>query len=588
MYKPLEICHEVFLISSYCTGYYTRQWNICTHVGIERKKIYTGHSQHTLRKGTTVHAETESGPHWFRPREEAQKSTPASVRALRYIACRAAGMQSVAHLVLAGFAEFTERGLQSRRCSRGDALVDRWMCQQHLNFLPLGPISPNLLHWIHCYKVLAKHFNSWIGLLTLKQSFSIQLFGSKAKPYLPTFNLFHIEQQKTASSRTSSRAHSHISTFRPLCCQTSKKNFKCIMFSGGVDTRPNNKDLSTTSTPPTRPKGSKGLLSRLLLPLSGKSTAPNPLKRKSCPPLGHTPNAAAAGSVFSGDNQATVQEQAEKPAAPGAQASQISKDSIWLGYARDLSAHYQLGPELGKGGNGTVRHCVEVPVRATTQNSYACKTVPKVPKDPQKTAKHLENLKREIGVLMRLQGSLNIIKLEAVFEDEDSVHIIMENCRGGELANAISKRHYSERTAASYIRAVLRTLAQCHAHNVLHRDIKPGNFMLLNEDERAPVKAIDFGLAVPFEKEDLPLSLGLEGTPWFMAPEALASEYYPASDVWSAGVMAHQLLTGKLPFDDKRNPMNPSLTALLSGTAKLKLPFDEKRNPMNPSLTAEW
>mmetsp|Transcript_3723 Transcript_3723/g.10106 ORF Transcript_3723/g.10106 Transcript_3723/m.10106 type:complete len:957 (-) Transcript_3723:900-3770(-) len=350
------------------------------------------------------------------------------------------------------------------------------------------------------------------------------------------------------------------------------------MYSGGVDTRPN-KDLSTTSTPAaTDRKGTKGLLSRLFLPLNGRNgLAPNPLKRRSCPPLGHAPNAAAAGTAApSGGNQATAaQEQAEKPAAPGAQASQISKEPIWLGFARDLPAHYQLGPELGKGGNGTVRHCVEVPVRETTQNSYACKTVPKVPKDPQKTAKHLENLKREINVLMRLQGSLNIIKLEAVFEDEDSVHIIMENCRGGELANAISKRHYSERTAASYIRAVLRTLAQCHAHNVLHRDIKPGNFMLLNEDERAPVKAIDFGLAVPFEREDLPLNLGLEGTPWFMAPEALASEYYPASDVWSAGVMAHQLLTGKLPFDDKRNPMNPSLTAVWRSVLNDDLDFSK-------------
>lgn len=40
------------------------------------------------------------------------------------------------------------------------------------------------------------------------------------------------------------------------------------------------------------------------------------------------------------------------------------------------------------------------------------------------------------------------------------------------------------------MRAVLRTLAQCHTHRVLHRDIKPGNFMLLTEAEDAPLKAI--------------------------------------------------------------------------------------------------
>jgi calcium-dependent protein kinase len=106
---------------------------------------------------------------------------------------------------------------------------------------------------------------------------------------------------------------------------------------------------------------------------------------------------------------------------------------------------------------------------------------------------------------------------------------------------------------ASFMRAVLRTLSQCHAHRILHRDIKPGNFMLLNHSDRAPLKAIgelsliccflalcrqalfvpsygsvnrvqhkhsiyvavDFGLAVFYEPSSLPRTdLGLEGTPW--------------------------------------------------------------------------
>lgn len=109
----------------------------------------------------------------------------------------------------------------------------------------------------------------------------------------------------------------------------------------------------------------------------------------------------------------------------------------------------------------------------------------------------------------------------------------------------------------------------------------------------APLKAIDFGLAVPFEPEGLPRSdLGLEGTPWYasepspdlklnlcsqlseslstrlpslfryMAPEVLSSKVVPASDVWSAGVMAFQLLTGRFPFDDKQNPFRPSVTKI--------------------------
>jgi calcium-dependent protein kinase len=50
------------------------------------------------------------------------------------------------------------------------------------------------------------------------------------------------------------------------------------------------------------------------------------------------------------------------------------------------------------------------------------------------------------------------------------------------------------------MRAVLRTLAQCHHHRILHRDIKPGNFMLLSEAEDAPLKAIGEGQQVQQKK----------------------------------------------------------------------------------------
>lgn len=65
------------------------------------------------------------------------------------------------------------------------------------------------------------------------------------------------------------------------------------------------------------------------------------------------------------------------------------------------------------------------------------------------------------------------------------------------------------------MRGVLRTLAQCHANNILHRDIKPGNFLLLSDAPDAPIKAVDFGLAHPYTSDAaLPLTdLSMEGTP---------------------------------------------------------------------------
>ena len=73
---------------------------------------------------------------------------------------------------------------------------------------------------------------------------------------------------------------------------------------------------------------------------------------------------------------------------------------------------------------------------------------------------------------------------------------------------------------------------------------------------------VDFGLAVFFDPKKLPMKdLGMEGTPWFMAPEMLSSQQVgPGVDVWAAGVMAYQLLSGAFPFNDWNNTKNPALS----------------------------
>ncbi|KAI7841033.1 hypothetical protein COHA_005261 [Chlorella ohadii] len=267
-------------------------------------------------------------------------------------------------------------------------------------------------------------------------------------------------------------------------------------------------------------------------------------------------------------------------AASSETARPASPSSPDFGYSRGLEKKYRVLRELGRGGNGVVRVVEEL----ATGTEWALKSIPKVLVDPKlsetKRAGHAEAIKREVDVLRRLRGCLNVAALEDVYEDDTHVHMVLEYCKGGELHHRIGETVYSERTVASYMRAVLRTLAQCHAQHILHRDIKPGNFLLLSDDPNARLKAIDFGLAVFFEEDKLPRTdLGLEGTPWFMAPETLRSEVFPASDVWAAGVMAHQLLTGRFPFDDKSNPFSPSLSkvwgSILTDEVNFKRPHWE-------------
>lgn len=232
------------------------------------------------------------------------------------------------------------------------------------------------------------------------------------------------------------------------------------------------------------------------------------------------------------------------------------------GYQKGLRKVFDLGPRVGTGGFGEV--CVAV--EKSTGIEYACKSIKKnldvTNVSPQKQEQHLLNIDREIKVLKLLKGTLSVVSFKGAWEDDRDIHIVMEYCRGGELYHSIGRQPYTEERVSVYMRSVLQTLAQCHSLRILHRDIKPGNFLLLTKDEDSPLKAVDFGLAVLYEKGDIPRrDLGLDGTPWFMAPEIIAeSETYPSSDVWSAGIMCYQLLSGHLPFDDARNRNSPSLS----------------------------
>ena len=102
---------------------------------------------------------------------------------------------------------------------------------------------------------------------------------------------------------------------------------------------------------------------------------------------------------------------------------------------------------------------------------------------------------------------------------------------------------------AVLIDQLFSALTEVHAHGIIHRDIKPANVLLEVTGRGAPVARLaDFGIAAVSGQPRLTEATQLLGTPGYLAPEAYADPHSrPAHDVYSAGVLAWQLLTGRLP-----------------------------------------
>jgi serine/threonine protein kinase len=114
---------------------------------------------------------------------------------------------------------------------------------------------------------------------------------------------------------------------------------------------------------------------------------------------------------------------------------------------------------------------------------------------------------------------------------------------------------------------------------VIHRDIKPDNFLVGGQDGHT-VKLIDFGLSVMVPK--LGKVSGVFGTPPYMCPEMINKEYYDTkADVWSLGVMVYVFLFGTFPYDCKEPSSSAMKQAIVTGVPPSFLPslkLDDSRN----------
>src|SRR6266567_3866421 len=158
----------------------------------------------------------------------------------------------------------------------------------------------------------------------------------------------------------------------------------------------------------------------------------------------------------------------------------------------------------------------------------------------------VERFKREARTAAALSHP-HIIPIYAVKESDDVLYFVMKYVRGRALDAVIRDVGPLPIAMAQAILAqVSDALGYAHRHGVIHRDVKSANIML---DEDGWAVVTDFGIAKVVQAEGLTLTGVTVGTPTYMSPEQCETrEVTGASDQYSLGVVAYEMLTGRLPF----------------------------------------
>ena len=239
---------------------------------------------------------------------------------------------------------------------------------------------------------------------------------------------------------------------------------------------------------------------------------------------------------------------------------------------------YEIQEALGAGGMGTVYEAFDPNIA----RRVAIKTI-LVSNMTQEQAEELQQRFLTEGRAAGLLQHDNIIRVFDADRDKGIAYLVMELVEGDDLDQQIKRGDaFSLERIFIVMRGLLAALDHAHGKGIIHRDIKPANLLI---DKAGNVKLGDFGVARMTGNNDPQLtSLGGPpiGTYRYMSPEQMYSKPVDGrTDIWAAGVILYQLLTGKPPFGG--NNWTSVILAVQSETPK---PVSELNPSLPPALDA--
>jgi serine/threonine protein kinase len=202
---------------------------------------------------------------------------------------------------------------------------------------------------------------------------------------------------------------------------------------------------------------------------------------------------------------------------------------------------YEVQGILGRGGMGTVYKAFDPAIH----RQVAIKTITKSALDPSELQYAIARFRHEAQAV----GRLTHPRIAAIYdygEDDDLAFIVMELVNGKSLYEHLqNKAKFDLAEIGEIVRQLLDGLGYAHAQGVVHRDVKPSN-ILINDDGR--IKISDFGIA-HLDSSSLTQVGEIMGSPGYMSPEQFTGDEPDArTDIYSAGVIAYELLAGRKPF----------------------------------------
>lgn len=202
-----------------------------------------------------------------------------------------------------------------------------------------------------------------------------------------------------------------------------------------------------------------------------------------------------------------------------------------------LEGRYRVDSPIAKGGMSTVYRCVDMRLG----RAVAAKVMHEEFEDDPVFVQRFE---REARAMARLQHS-NLVGVHDFSADGEPIYLIMELIDGGTLRELLAEEGPLPPYAAiGVMRSVLAGLDEVHRTGLVHRDIKPDNVLITSGSR---VKVGDFGLVRVSNAQVN--SDHIVGTVSYLAPEQVTGEEItPAADVYSAGIVLFELLTGTVPF----------------------------------------